>query len=84
MADPAEDTATELPTFVARLWLEHGADRTVTWRGRVKHVQSDREAYFRSFRQLGDFLSEISGVPGPVDRTAETESTPDQPIGQDR
>lgn len=81
MADPAEDTGLELPTFVARLWLEHGPNKTVSWRGRVKHVQSDREAYFRSFRQLGDFLSEISGVPGPVDRPAESESNPDQPMG---
>jgi hypothetical protein len=65
MPDHAEGPGRELPTFVARLWLEHGPDQTMAWRGRVKHVQSDRTAYFQSFEQLRAFLAEISGVPGP-------------------
>jgi hypothetical protein len=73
MTDQKEEFGHELPTFVARMWLERGPDRTVVWRGRVKHVQSDREAYFRSFEQLATFLTEISGVPGPVNHfTAES------------
>jgi hypothetical protein len=66
MADHKQEFGQELPTFVARLWLEPGPDGTAVWRGRVKHVQSDREAYFRSFEQLGAFLTEVSGKPGPL------------------
>lgn len=65
MADHLNEIGSDLPTFVARLWLEHGPDRSVSWRGRVKHVQSNREAYFGTFEQLGDFLREVSGVPEP-------------------
>jgi len=65
MADHLDHNDFDLPTFVARLWLEQGPDRSVLWRGRVKHVQSNREAYFGTFEQLGDFLREVSGVPEP-------------------
>lgn len=67
MTDHSERKGAGSPTFVARLWLEQGPNSIATWRGRVRHVQGDREAYFRSFGQLRAFLQEVSGVPGPTD-----------------
>jgi hypothetical protein len=57
-----EDSAREYPSFVVRLWLEPGPRDQPRWRGRVKHVQGDREAYFESLRELSRFLADISGV----------------------
>lgn len=53
---------------MARLWLEKGPRSGFLWRGRVKHVQGDREAYFGTLKELRRFLEEISGVPAPDDR----------------
>jgi hypothetical protein len=71
MSRPAASNV-ERPSFVARLWLEEGPRRTLSWRGKVKHVQGDRQAYFDSFEELGSFLQEVSGVaaPGSVALTA--------------
>lgn len=52
----------EYPSFVARLWLEPGERNRPRWRGKVKHVQGDSEAYFDSLQELGRFLKKISGV----------------------
>ncbi len=67
MAGHSQDRGSDTPTFVARLWLEKGPRNTLSWRGRVKHVQGDREAYFGTLRELRAFLEEISGVPAPTD-----------------
>ena len=67
MANRSEDRQSENPTFVARLWLEKGPHEGLLWRGRVKHVQGDREAYFATLNELRAFLEEISGVPAQAD-----------------
>lgn len=69
MAARSEDKRSDTPTFVARLWLEEGPRDTLTWRGRVKHVQGDREAYFGTLKELRSFVEQVSGVPGPPDGT---------------
>ena len=56
---------------MARLWLEKGPRSGFSWRGRVKHVQGDREEYFGTLKELGRFLEEISGVATPDDDTVE-------------
>ena len=53
--------AGEHPTFVARLWLEEGPEEKLLWRGKIKHVQGEREAYFDSLDELELFLQEVSG-----------------------
>lgn len=59
----SDEQRQDTPTFVARLWLEKGPRSTFMWRGRVKHVQGDREAYFGTIAELRAFLEEISGIP---------------------
>lgn len=54
-----------LHSFVVRLWLERGADGEAVWRGHIRHVQNDREAYIRDLGEMCEFLEDISGVPGP-------------------
>ena len=63
-----EEKQSERPTFVARFWLENGPQSTMLWRGKVKHVQGDRQAYFENFDELRRFLQEISGVPTTDER----------------
>jgi hypothetical protein len=64
-------------TFVARIWLESGADGGSTWRGHIRHVQGEREAYFQDLREMSEFLESVSGVRGPaVERVAEGKVTP--------
>lgn len=65
MANRSEESVSESPTFVARLWLEKGPGPTLSWRGRVKHVQGDREVYFATLDELRAFLDEIAGVKAP-------------------
>ena len=74
MANRSDDSQSDSPTFVARLWLEKGPRKELLWRGRVKHVQGDREAYFGTLDELRAFLEEISGVPAPADNHDQTRS----------
>ena len=74
MASHPAKKQSEYPTFVARLWLEQGARDALVWRGRIKHVQGDREAYFNSFEELRAFLQEISGVPAPIDKNGNNDA----------
>ena len=67
MVSHSKDRQSETPTFVARIWLEKGPRGRLQWRGRVKHVQGDRQAYFGTFTELGAFLEELSGVTAPTD-----------------
>ena len=52
-------------SFVARIWLEAGTDGDPIWRGHVRHVQSNDEAYFQDLKTLNEFLAQVSGVTGP-------------------
>jgi hypothetical protein len=52
-------------SFVARIWLEAGTDENPIWRGHVRHVQSNDEAYFQDLTTLNEFLAQVSGVTGP-------------------
>lgn len=69
-----------LHSFVARLWLERGEDGDAVWRGHVRHVQNDREAYVGSLGEIRDFLEDITGVAGPALGTGPR----DRPLGVSR
>lgn len=66
MSDRSAGPGSDTPTFVARLWLEKGPQNTLSWRGRVKHVQGDREAYFGTLDELRSFVELVSGIAGPL------------------
>jgi hypothetical protein len=53
-------------SFVVRIWLEHGDNGDMTWRGHIRHVQGDEEVYFQDLMEIREFLGRISGVPGPA------------------
>jgi hypothetical protein len=55
----------DLDSFVARIWLERGTNGEPLWRGHVRHVQGDQEAYFQNLMEMSEFLEQVSGVPGP-------------------
>jgi len=52
-------------SFVARIWLEAETNGAQIWRGHVRHVQSNDEAYFQNLKTLNEFLAQVSGVTGP-------------------
>lgn len=54
-----------LPSFVARIWLEHSLGGEKQWRGHIRVVQNGRNTYFQSIREVCDFLEQVSGVPVP-------------------
>ena len=51
-------------SFVARIWLERGTDGDPIWRGHVRHVQGDAEAYFQDLGKMNEFMARVSGLPG--------------------
>jgi hypothetical protein len=53
-------------SFVARIWLEHGDNEDVTWRGHIRHVQGEAEEYFQNLMEMREFLARVSGVSGPA------------------
>lgn len=53
-------------SFVSRIWLEHGDKGDPKWRGHIRHVQSEEEAYFQDLMEMREFLGRISGVSGPA------------------
>ena len=53
-------------SFVARFWLERGGNGDTTWRGHIRHVQGEEEAYFQDLMEMCEFLGRLSGVPGPA------------------
>jgi hypothetical protein len=52
-------------SFVTRIWLERGTTGDPVWRGHVRHVQSEQQAYFQNLGEMSDFLARVSGVSGP-------------------
>lgn len=54
-----------LDSFVARIWLERGSNGEPVWRGHVRHIQGEQEAYFRDLCGMNEFIEKISGVAGP-------------------
>ncbi len=52
-------------SFVIRLW-EEPAPGKPEWRGHVRHVQGEAEAYFRDFSGLVEFLRQHAGVEVPL------------------
>lgn len=59
------DRAKVTQSFVARIWLECGENGDPQWRGRIKHIQGQEEAYFQDLAQVSEFLEQVSGIPGP-------------------
>jgi hypothetical protein len=53
-------------SFVVRIWLERGSNGDPIWRGRIKHIQGQQEAYFQDLETMSDFLERVSGVAGPA------------------
>jgi len=51
----------QIVSFVIHLWLEPHADGS-EWRGHVRHVQGQAEAYFRDLPALMAFLGTYSEV----------------------
>ena len=62
-------------SFVARIWLERGSDGDAVWRGHIRHVQGDREAYFQDLGKMNEFLERVSGRPGLRCNGRKTENT---------
>ena len=54
-----------LESFVARIWLESAPNGNPMWRGHVRHVQSNDDAYFQDLGSMSQFLARVSGVAGP-------------------
>ena len=54
-----------LESFVARIWLERGPNGDPLWRGHVRHVQGNQEAFFQDLGTMTEFLERVSGVSGP-------------------
>ncbi len=54
-----------LESFVARIWLERGLNGDPLWRGHVRHVQGNQEAFFQDLETMAEFLERVSGVSGP-------------------
>tara|TARA_B100000315_G_scaffold197387_1_gene188731 strand:- start:777 stop:1034 length:258 start_codon:yes stop_codon:yes gene_type:complete len=52
-------------SFVARIWLEPETIGDMVWRGHVRHVQSNDDAYFQDLGSMSQFLARVSGVAGP-------------------
>lgn len=63
-------------SFVARIWLEQGEGSALKWRGHVEHVQSGKKEYFDTLASLQEFLTGVTGVPGPDGSLAETPVPP--------
>jgi len=53
-------------SFVARIWLEEEPEGQPTWRGHIRYVQGEEEAYFENLREMREFLERISGIPLPL------------------
>jgi len=56
-------------SFVARLWLEGGANGDPMWRGHIRHVQGEEEAYFKDLEKMIKFIEQVTNVPGPQLKT---------------
>ena len=54
-----------LQSFVARIWLEREQNGEPIWRGRIRHVQGNREAHFQDLGKMREFLQRVTGVAGP-------------------
>lgn len=42
--------------FLVRIWQEPSSSASVGWRGLVEHVPSQQRMYFKSLRDLDDFI----------------------------
>ncbi len=62
-------------SFVARIWLESGSNGDPVWRGHIRHVQGDQEAYFQDLGKMNEFLERVSGLPGLHSSGRATENT---------
>lgn len=53
------------------MWLESGNPESgiqggTSWRGYVRHVQSDEARYFQTLIEMSDFMGQLTGVKGPM------------------
>lgn len=62
-------------SFIARIWLDRGSNGDPVWRGHIRHVQGDQEAYFQDLGKLNEFLERVSGLPGFHSSGRATENT---------
>jgi hypothetical protein len=74
------DRARIIQSFVARIWLERGANGDPRWRGHIQHIQGQEEIYFQDLAQLCEFLEQVSGIPAPEFSTAAGKDANDCPF----
>jgi hypothetical protein len=61
-----EEEKTRAPSFVIRLWLEPGVGGAGEWRGHIREVHADDEAYFRDLSMMLEFIQSHSQVLVPL------------------
>jgi hypothetical protein len=54
--------------FRVRLWVEDLGSGRSEWRGKVHHVLSGQERYFRSWKELQEHMQAALGEAGEQDR----------------
>jgi hypothetical protein len=69
-----------MQSFVARIWLERGANGDPRWRGHIQHIQGQEEVYFQDLVRLGEFLEQVSGIPAPGFSAAAPNDASDCPL----
>ncbi len=53
-------------SFVLTLWVEpREVEADPEWRWKVRHVQTDQQAYFRRVADVLEFVASESGLPVP-------------------
>jgi hypothetical protein len=54
--------------FLVHIWQEPGEEAASGWRGSVEHVPSRQRMYFKSLRDLNDFiLLRLGSLAAPAD-----------------
>jgi hypothetical protein len=54
--------------FRVRLWVEDLGNGRFEWRGKVHHVLSGQERYFRTWKELQEHMENALGEAGEQDR----------------
>ena len=51
-------------SFVAHIRLERAASGEIVWRGHIRHVQSQKQKYFKELDEMRDFINSVAGESG--------------------
>ena len=58
MTETRRDTASFLVRFTQDLWQGEQGEPRITWRGHIRHIQSDRETRFTDFSEAVAFMQQ--------------------------